>query len=95
MPAPQPFRFGEGVGKANIGPAVSFGDRHDLSLAELLPATDTIAFPAVKDNAIVFEKYAGGYAPAALSLSFTMAKSFLFILKQWKDLFVSLSDNIR
>ncbi len=78
--APLPFRFREGNGERNIPTAVSVGSRRDVRLSELLPATDTVAFLVVKDDAIAFEEYYGNFGRATPSLSFSMSKSVLSIL---------------
>ncbi|KFB69393.1 serine hydrolase [Candidatus Accumulibacter vicinus] len=78
--AAEPFRFREGHGKWNIPTVVSFGDRRDVHLSELLSATDTVAFLVVKDDAILFEKYNANFDRATSSLSFSMAKSVFSIL---------------
>lgn len=78
--APKPFHFREGRGETVVPAVVSFGSRRDVSLSELLPATDTVAFLVVKDDAIAFERYFGGYDRATPSLSFSMAKSILSLL---------------
>lgn len=78
--APLPFRFREG-GHVGVPPVlVNFGSRHDVPLSELLPATKTVAFLMVKDDAIMFEQYFEGFDRATPSLSFSMAKSFLSVL---------------
>lgn len=78
--APQPFRFRDGGRSENTPVLVSFGNRHDVPLAELLAATGTVAFLVVKNDAILFEQYLEGYDRATPSLSFSMAKSFLSVL---------------
>lgn len=77
--APVPFRFRE-AGERKTPLAVSFGSRRDVPLAELLSATDTVAFLVVKGDLIVYEKYFGGFDRATPSLSFSIAKSILSIL---------------
>ncbi len=78
--APRPFRFRDGGSKGHTPLLVSFGSRHNLSLSELLPVTETVAFLIVKNDVIVFEKYFGDFDRTTPSLSFSMAKSFLSIL---------------
>lgn len=78
--APLPFRFREGGRERSSPLQVSFGNRHDVPLSELLPATGTVAFLMVKDDAIMFEQYLEGFDRATPSLSFSMAKSFLSVL---------------
>lgn len=78
--APLPFRFHEGDSEGITPLPVSFGSRRDVPLPELLSATETVAFLIVKNDTIMFEKYLEGFDRATLSLSFSMAKSFLSIL---------------
>ncbi|MBI3772543.1 MAG: serine hydrolase [Gammaproteobacteria bacterium] len=78
--APLPFRFREGGHEGNTPLRVNFGNRHDVPLSELLPATGTVAFLIVKNDAIVLEKYLEGFDRTTPSLSFSMTKSFLSIL---------------
>lgn len=79
LAAPQPFRF-DGVGQTGAGLRVSYGKQRDVNLVALLARTDTTAFLFIKHDRIVEEKYFSGYGPDSVSLSFSMAKSFLSIL---------------
>jgi CubicO group peptidase (beta-lactamase class C family) len=76
----KPFQFREAAAAAQARwPATRIGP-HDATLGELLRATDTTAFLVVKDGAIAFESYAGGYGRTTPSLSFSVAKSIFSIL---------------
>lgn len=78
--ASNPARFREDAGRFDGPWRANLGAPYDRPLADLLRSTDTTAFLIVKDNAVVFEQYAGGHGRAIPSLSFSLAKSVLSIL---------------
>lgn len=75
----QPFRFTKSD-VANAKPKVSFGEKKNVLLHDLLIQTDTTAFLFIKDDEIVAENYYDGYDHTTPSMSFSMAKSLFSIL---------------
>jgi CubicO group peptidase (beta-lactamase class C family) len=78
--AKSPFHFAYHFDNARLPVNVRAGGYEDLSLHELLQSNGTVAFLIVKNDTIIFEQYYEGYADSSMSLSFSMAKSFLSIL---------------
>lgn len=74
--SPRPFRFPERI-DATVG-SLEIPGRGPL--AGMLEESGTVAFVAIKDDAMVFEWYGEGYGRATPSLSFSMAKSVLSLL---------------
>ncbi|WP_210509083.1 serine hydrolase [Naasia sp. SYSU D00057] len=84
--APPPFLFErgqpiEGLGRGvGGGAAGAEGADGTGSLEAFLEGTDTTAFLAIQDDAIVYEEYFDGYREDSIQTSFSMAKSFLSTL---------------
>lgn len=75
-----PFRFAEDPLKDNRTLAVPFPPGLTSELGELLAASDTIALLVLKNDRLAIEYYGQGHTRAALSQSFSMAKSFTSLL---------------
>lgn len=80
MPALRAFRFREAVKPEIAALSVPAGGHAEISLTQLLLATQTTAFLVIKDDMVLFEVYDHGYDRATPSLSFSMAKSVLSLL---------------
>lgn len=75
-----PFHFTENIPTGRVPKEVSDGRYRNIQLERLLKANGTVAFLIIKSDTLLFEKYYQGYTDSTISLSFSMAKSFLSIL---------------
>ncbi len=75
-----PFIFKENHSTSHLfsKPFVAKGETTDL--ATLLEKTDSLAFLVIKNDSLVYEKYLNGHSRNSLSISFSLAKSFLSAL---------------
>lgn len=75
-----PFRFRESLDAAPVPMRVSYGNEREVLLENMLQASGTVAFLMIKNDTVLYERYYEGHADSSLSLSFSMAKSFLSML---------------
>ncbi len=74
------FLFAENIITQRIPPKYFNSDNNEIPFEDLLESNKTVAFLIIKNDTLIFEKYFNGYNDTSLSLSFSMAKSFLSIL---------------
>ena len=70
-----PFHFPENIDSSRIP-----NKFNNTPLDDLLKENETVAFLLIKNDTLIFEKYYDEYVDSSISLSFSMAKSFLSIL---------------
>ena len=75
-----PFRFTEAVDESGVPKEVTIEGVGIVTLNDLLPSNDTIAFLVIKDDSILYERYYQGHAQSSLSQAFSTSKSILSIL---------------
>ena len=75
-----PFHFIENFNPSRVPEKISYSKHSEILLDDLLKSNGTVAFLIIKKDTLLFEKYYDGYTDSSLSLSFSMAKSFLSIL---------------
>ena len=75
-----PFMFQEAPNDSRMPRKINFGKKKDVDLEEFLKSSNTLAFLVIKDDIIIYERYYNGHNEKAVSMSFSMAKSFLSIL---------------
>ena len=75
-----PFHFIEDLDQLRVPERINYGKQREIPLDTLLEFNGTVAFIIIKDDTLIFERYYNGYSDSSLSLSFSMAKSFLSIL---------------
>lgn len=75
-----PFHFIKSLNPSRVPEKISYGKQMETQLDNLLKSNDTIAFLIIKNDTLILEKYYHGYTDSSISLSFSMAKSFLSIL---------------
>lgn len=73
-----PFYFRENFNSLKVPPTINYLNRKNVPLHDLLKSTETTAFLIIKNDTLLFEKYFD--SDTSISLSFSMAKSFLSIL---------------
>lgn len=75
-----PFHFHENFDPSGVPEKIRYRKLAEIRLDDLLKSNGTVAFLIIKNDTLLFEKYDNGYTDSSLSLSFSMAKSFLSIL---------------
>lgn len=79
----QPYSYARRLDQALPELPVAYkskGQDKTLPLASFIKKTDTTSFIIVKNDAVVFEQYANGYAGNSVNTSFSMAKSVVSLL---------------
>jgi CubicO group peptidase (beta-lactamase class C family) len=74
------FHFAENIIPQRVPPKYHDSDFNEMKLEDLLEANNTVAFLIIKNDTLIYEKYFHDYNDTCLSLSFSMAKSFLSML---------------
>jgi CubicO group peptidase (beta-lactamase class C family) len=75
-----PFYFKNYPDPARIPHTIDFGSNKKIPIESLLSTSESVAFLIIKNDTLIFERYYQGYTDTSLSLSFSMAKSFLSVL---------------
>ncbi|MBX7254839.1 MAG: beta-lactamase family protein [Candidatus Hydrogenedentes bacterium] len=77
---PAPFQFATSSQVATVPARVSFGDKKDADLDDVLERSNSLAFLVVHNGQIVLERYFAGHSRDSISLAFSMSKSVVSIL---------------
>ncbi len=75
----QPYTYPKNINSSLGEKIVNYSNRQK-TLNEFIESTDTTSFLIVKNDRIVFEKYANGYDERSVNTSFSMAKSVVSLL---------------
>ncbi len=75
----QPYSYRKNINSALDNLAVRYSDKQE-PLKKFIDSTHTTSFIIVKNDEIVYEKYANGYNENSVNTSFSMAKSVVSLL---------------
>lgn len=75
----KPYSYVKNINPALDGMTVSYSNRQN-TLSGFVESTDTASFLIVKNDEIIYEKYANGYDENSVNTSFSMAKSVVSLL---------------
>lgn len=75
----QPYSYSKNINSALDDLVVSYQNKQK-TLKEFIISTDTTSFLIVKNDEIIYERYANGYNENSVNTSFSMAKSIVSLL---------------
>lgn len=95
-PSVSPFHFFKGYDSGYSTRLVSKSEASKLHLEELIETTRTTAFIIIRNDTLLYEKYANNYNRQSTNTSFSTAKSIssLLVGKAIDDSLISLSDAV-
>ncbi len=78
--SPKPFQFREAIDPSRLPRFVRIKENRKIPLNQFLQSTNTIAFLAIKDDVLIYEKYFDGRTSNSISMSFSVTKAIFSAL---------------